>query len=69
MKNLLATGVKFKSVIGEVFTYKLYFADTDITGHHLEKCPRVVLVLLHSVLLVLLRILRFEVLTLVVLKI
>ena len=23
-----------------MFTYKLYSADTDITGHHLEKCPK-----------------------------
>jgi len=40
LKNLWASGVKFKPVIGEVFTYKLYSVDTDITGHHLENCPK-----------------------------
>jgi hypothetical protein len=40
LKSLWASGVKFKPVTGEVFTYKLYSADTGITGHHLEKCTK-----------------------------
>jgi hypothetical protein len=40
LKNLWASGVKFKPDIGDVFTYKLYSTDTDIAGHHSEKCPK-----------------------------
>lgn len=40
MRNLWASGVKLKPVIGEVFTDKLYSVDTGITGQHLEKCSK-----------------------------